>query len=441
MSDHFDKFLNRFDSHMQELLRGASIAFFLKILAAGLAFGLNVALARLLGAEGSGIFFLAFTILVIASTIGKVGMGTSLVRFIAANVVTKKPDKILGVYQKAILYSLITTVGLSTTLYLLAPWMSNVIFSKPELAQPLSIMVIAIVPMTLLALHADALQGLKRIAASVTVLSIVVPMLSCLSAIIFVPSYGINAAAWGCLLAAIFTLLLGRWFWKNATKSWQSETAQFDTRELLASSMPLLGASTVYLIVTWSPILLLGVWESNENVGIYSAAYRVAMLTSFVLIAVNSIAAPKFSELYQKNDIIALSAVARNATKMMALSATPVLLVFLIFPELILSIFGEKFKEGAVVLSILAIGQFVNVATGSVGYILNMCGYERLMRNNLIFCALVGIPLSVVLIKSYGIVGGAVATAILLSMQNLIAMVLVKRKLGISMLPLMEKIF
>ncbi len=423
---------------MQELLRGASIAFFLKILAAGLAFALNVALARLLGAEGAGIFFLASTILVIAATIGKVGMGIPLVRFISANVAIEKPDKILGVYRKAILYSLIATVALSIALYLLAPWMSQVVFAKPELAQPLSIMMLAVVPMTLLTLHANALQGLKRIAESVTVLSIVVPLLSCLIVIAFVPDYGIDAAVWGYLLATVFTLLLGRWFWSNATKRWKDEVARFDTQELLASSMPILGASTVYLTITWTPILLLGVWESNENVGIYSAAYRVAMLTSFVLIAVNSIAAPKFSELHQKNDIAALGGVARNATKMMVLSASPVLLIFLIFPEFILSIFGEKFKEGAVVLSILAAGQFVNVATGSVGYLLNMCGYERLMRNNLIFCALVGIPLSVILIKSYGIVGGAVATAILLSMQNLIAMVLVKKKLGISML-LMRK--
>lgn len=441
MSGYFNKFLNRFDGHMQELLRGASIAFLLKILAAGLAFGLNVVLARLLGAEGSGIFFLALTILVIVATLSRVGMGTALVKFIAASVVAEQPGKILGVYQKAMFYALIAATFMSVSLYLLAPWMSQIIFSKPELAKPLSILAIAIVPMTLLTLHANALQGLKRIAASIMVVSISIPMLSGLAVIIFVPDYGIDAAAWGYLLACIFTLLLGFRYWKHATRPWQTKVAQFDTRELFASSMPLLGAGTVYLIITWAPMLLLGVWESAENIGIYSAAYRVAMLTSFVLIAVNTIAAPKFSELYQKGDIDTLGTVARNATKMVVLSASPVLLLFLIFPESILAIFGEEFKEGAVVLSIFAIGQFINVATGSVAFILNMCGYERLMRNNLIFCALLGIPLSVILIKNYGIVGGSVATAIMLAMQNLVAVVLVKRKLNIMMLPFMGKFF
>lgn len=439
MSNFVGKFFNRFDGHMQELLRGASVAFVLNILATGLSFGFTIILAQLLGAEGTGIFFLALTILVILTTISRLGMGTALVKFIAANVVAGQLGKVLGVYQKATLYALIASIFMSMILYILAPWMSRVIFSKPELMQPLSIIALAIIPLTLLTLHSDALKGLKRIAASITVLSILVPILSCLIAVIFVPSYGIDAAAWGYLLATIVALLVGWWWWKSVTRSWQTKKIQFDTQELLACSMPFLSAGTAYLIITWFPLLMLGVWESNESVGIYSVAYRVAMFTGFIFIAVNSITMPKFSELYQMGDIAALDAVARNATKMMVLFASPLLLLFLIFPEQILSIFGEEFKAGGVVLSILAIGQFINIATGSVCSLLNMCGHERLMRNNLIFCVLIGVPLSVILIKNYGIVGGAIATAIMLSMQNLIAAVLVKNKLGITMLPFFGK--
>ena len=420
---------------MQELLSGAAVAFTIKILAAGLAFGLNVVLARLLGAEGSGIFFLAFTLVLIVAAIGRIGMENALVRFIAANISAEQPGKVRGVYRKAMRYSFVVAVLLSIPLHLLAPWISQFIFNKPELEQPLSIMAIAVVPLALLTLHANALQGLKKIAASTSVLSIYVPIIMCIVVLLLVPDYGINAAAKGYVLATTVTLLLGRYFWLRATRSMGIHAPKFDRSELLSSSMPLFGAAMMNMIITWSPMLFLGVWESSENVGIYSAASRTAMLTSFVLVAVNSIAAPKFAALYQQGDFDALGSVARNSAKIMVLLASPALLLFLLIPEWVLSIFGEQFRQGATVLMILAVGQFVNVATGSVGYLLMMSGNERVMRNNLLFCAFSGVLLNLWLIPQYGILGGAVATASILSIQNLIAMILVWKKLNIMTLP------
>ncbi len=430
-----EKFLSKFDGHTQELLRGVSVAFVLKVLGAGFAFGLNVVLARLLGAEGSGIFFLAFTIVLVLATIGRVGMENALVRFIAANIASEQPGKVLGVYQKAMLYSLVVSTILSALLYMLAPWLSQTIFAKPELTQLLSIMAMAIVPLALLTLHANALQGLKKIAFSISVSSVFVPLLACLLIVLFVPKYGIDAAALSYLLATTLTLLIGRKFWKSAVSPFRVNTAEFNRHVLLASSMPLFGIAMMNLVIMWSPMLLLGVWESSENVGIYSAASRTAMLTSFVLIAVNSIAAPKFAALYQQGNMLALGSLARKSAKIMVMLASPALLLFILIPESIMSIFGDQFKEGSTILMILAIGQFVNVSTGSVGYLLMMTGNERLMRNNLIFISILGIVLSLYLIPKYGILGAAIASALALSGQNLIAMILVRIKLNILTLP------
>ncbi len=431
-----EKFMLRFDVHMQELLRGASVAFVFKVIAAGLVFGLNVILARLLGAEGSGIFFLAFTIVLVVAAIGRVGMENALVRFVAANIASEQPGKVLGVYRKAMLYSLVMSAILAVLLYLLAPWLSYAIFAKPELSDPLAIMAIAVVPLALLTLHSHALQGLKKIAISIFVLSVSVPLLTGFISLLFIPIYFIDAAVWGYVFATLVTLILGRVYWKRCVGSFDRETAEFDRGVLLESSMPLFGIIIMNIVITWSPMLFLGVWESSENVGIYSAASRAAMLTSFVLVAVNSIAAPKFAALYQSGDMVTLSVVARKSTKIMVLLSAPILLVFLLIPEFILSLFGEQFKQGTYILIILSIGQFINVATGSVGYLLMMSDNERLMRNNLVFTMLLGIVLNFLLIPEYGIIGGAVGAAIVLATQNIVAVVLVWKKLNILTIPL-----
>ncbi len=176
-------------------------------------------------------------------------------------------------------------------------------------------------------------------------------------------------------------------------------------------------------------------WGTAAEVGIFTVAARTAMLTSLVLMAVNSIAAPKFAELYRLGDMEALNSTARRSAALMTLLAAPLLLAFLAAPRLVMGLFGPEFRAGGFLLSILALGQFVNVATGSVGYLLMMSGHERLARNNTAFAAVLYVALSVALIPWAGPVGAAVATAIGVAALNLSAAYLVWRRLGILTIP------
>ena len=59
-------FLDRIDDTLRDILRGSSIVFVLKVAGAGLAFAFNIVLARLLGAEGTGAYFLSLTVLTVS---------------------------------------------------------------------------------------------------------------------------------------------------------------------------------------------------------------------------------------------------------------------------------------------------------------------------------------------------------------------------------------
>ncbi|MFG0262407.1 MAG: polysaccharide biosynthesis C-terminal domain-containing protein, partial [Novipirellula sp. JB048] len=113
-----------------------------------------------------------------------------------------------------------------------------------------------------------------------------------------------------------------------------------------------------------------------------------------------------------------------------------------LFASTILSTFGEAFQSGAILLRILVIGQFVNAATGSVGYLLMMSGNERDYRNATLFSAVSCIALSLVLVPSMGPVGAAIVTAGTLSITNLLAAIIVYQRFGINVLrPDMHFIF
>jgi O-antigen/teichoic acid export membrane protein len=425
------------DEHMREVVHGASTTIVLKGLSAGLTFGLYVVVGRLLGPDGAGKYFLALTVATVAAVLGRVGLDTTILRFTAANVTTGDWVGVKGVYQKAMLIAAAASGTSALVMALSASWSARM-FGNGALARPMAVMALSVAPLALLTLHAQGLQGLRRIPEANLVGSVGVPALSLLGVLALAPRWGLIGAAWAYGGATVVTLIIGRWLWRRATPQLTTVTGHIGTHELLDSSVPMFWVSALQLVIAWSSMLALGFWASSAEVGAFGVAHRTATLTSFVLIAVNSIAAPKFAALYKQGDLATLGRIARNSTKLMAIMASPVLAVFLLFPGQVLSVFGPGFSSATTVLCILAVGQFVNVITGSVGYLLSMCGYERLQRNNMAVCAAVCLFLNALLVPRLGAVGAAIATAATLTMQMLIAAAIVWRKLGVITIPFVD---
>lgn len=106
-----------------------------------------------------------------------------------------------------------------------------------------------------------------------------------------------------------------------------------------------------------------------------------AVLASFVLIAVNLVVAPRFTALHRQGDMAGLESLAIMSVKFIGVLALPVIGVMFIFPSWLMGLFDEGFAGGSQLLQILAVGQFINAITGSVGYLLMISGRERDMRN------------------------------------------------------------
>jgi O-antigen/teichoic acid export membrane protein len=187
-------------------------------------------------------------------------------------------------------------------------------------------------------------------------------------------------------------------------------------------------------VMGWTDILVLGAWSDPEQVGVYGIAMRIALLTTFVLSAVNIVVAPQFAALHAAGDSAGLKRVAQRTAFWTRAIAVPALLVLLTVPDLILQFFGPKFKEGAWALRILAVGQFVNLATGPVGIILLMTGNEKIMRNNIAVSAALNLIGNLVLVPTYGAIGAAASTATALVFMNIVSWAAVRNKLNVNTL-------
>jgi O-antigen/teichoic acid export membrane protein len=428
-------FHGRSDRHMEELVKGASIALFLKVIAAGLSFLFNIVLARMLGAEDMGRFLLALSVTAVATVLGLAGLGNTLTRFTAAGASAGDWCAVKGAYRKGIFVALLSSIGAAVLMALASPWLARSVFSDPKLAPLLGWMSLAVVPMVLVTLYFQLLKGLKRVRDSIMVVGVLTPLFALLCVFPMISQFGVTGAIWAYCTATMLAAGTGMAIWHHVTPQMRERAGCFEWSTLFSSCVPLFWTACCQMVLLWAPTIILGILKDSQAVGIFGVANRTAMLTSYILIAVDSIAAPKFSALYSQGDLHSLGRLARSSGKMMTLAACPLLLLFLLVPKWILHLFGPQFSQGSLALSILAIGQFINVATGSVGNILIMCGRERLLRNATAFSAIVTLILSFILIPIWGFIGAAIAASLTLIFQNLLLAGFVWARLGISSIP------
>ena len=420
------------DPHLREMLIGSIIGLSIKVLAAISIFVMNIVVARTLGAAEAGLFFLGFTLITIAAAVGRLGLDQTVVRFIAAQQATDAIGALHGVYRKSIVWVALASTGLALLGWVNIEWLVKNLFDQPGFEPVLRSFLLAIPLVALYTMQAQALQGLREITKSMLTLNVFVPV-TVLLLMLLIPVTSAAALASYFNIACLLTLTVALIFWfKSAPR--KNTTESFPSDLLRRTCIPLWAVAVLSQVVQWSSQLMLGTWSTSDEVAFFATAQRTAMLTSFVLFAVNAIAAPKFAAMYARGDSKGLKRLSITSVRLMLLAAVPALTLMLFFPEWLMSFFGEEFRVASTALVILSIGQFVNIATGSVGYLLSMTGLERKVRDNAFFSALIGVALGLALIPNYGLIGASVATALAIASQNLLGVYQVRKHLGFNTL-------
>ena len=111
-------------------------------------------------------------------------------------------------------------------------------------------------------------------------------------------------------------------------------------------------------------------------------------------------------------------------------SSLPLVIVFFIFPEFLLGLFGEEFKVGVTAFIFLSCGRLISSFSGSVGNILQMTGNQNIYAIILLIGAILNVVLNLILIPLHGINGAAIASMSSLIVWNLSMVLVVKQKFG-----------
>lgn len=402
--------------------------------------GLVVVMGQLYGPSGVGVYALAQGLLLGAGILARRGMDNALIRFVGRDYQSPQVRDYLYLAARR---SLVVSLPLGVAVCLMRGHI-EAFFAMPGLANVLLGIGLAIPFYTWSLILAGFFKGVRKPATAGLqengAISLVAAGLLLLSGSYFpAEEQEIGHIGWVYLIAAAVIAAKGqvviwRWLARSGAAYWQviEPEAQHDFR---AASRSFFIIGIAVFIQSVLSILIAGKLLSAGELGLFKSAQQIAISVAFVLMVINAIFPPRFASLFHEGKMEALGHTVRKAALLGLVLSSPFMLVCLLVPEWILGLLGDGFAPAANLLRILALAQLVNVATGSVGFLLNMTGYDRTMRSIALLCNSLGLLGFILLPQWLGALGAALALAFVLVAQNLVAMIMVWMKLGIWTLP------
>lgn len=422
------------DTKFSEILTGSVWALSARVIATVLGFIFSVIVARLYGSGVVGTVAVINSFLMLASVFTVLGTNTSILRMIPEHLTKYSATSAFQVYRKTQYMVVVVSLFAGTLIFFGADLIAAKIFSKPHLSFYFALAAGFIVFQSIMKLNTEAVRGLRLI--RVFALMLLLPQSFNL---LFLFGLGllwpgndvpVYAMLFGFTMTGIIGLLImGYAFRKRMLPN--DKVHSISGRTILSTSLPMLMSATMMFIIAETGVLILGMFRPEAEVGHYAIAVKLATMTSFVLQAINSMAGPKFSELYHSGKIDELFHVAKKSAKLIFFTTTPILIGFLGFGKPILGIvFGDEFIVAYPALVLLVLGQFVNAISGSSGMFLNMTGNQNVFRNIMVIAAVLNISLNFLLIPRLGMNGTAIAAMTSLCFWNIATLVYMKIKFG-----------
>jgi O-antigen/teichoic acid export membrane protein len=371
----------------------------------------NFFLARAIGAGGLGLVTLGLTVVSMASSLATLGLSQGVVRFGAIYATGDEKAKLRDILVRSFGISLTAGIVVVLVLLALAPWLSESVFDAPFLT-PLLILLSLTIPFTIAkGVFLAATRAFKIAWMYVLVervfLQICILVLTFALVALNLGLRGVGLAyTVSSALAAFLAYYLLSQLLPAAHKRREPSVS---TASLLKFSLPLSLVSLVQFTYERTETIFLGLMSNVANVGIYNVALRTANFETMFVYALSVIFSPFVSDLYERKALSELESLYKTTAQWSFTIGLAMFLIFVMFSEPILGLFGSEFVEGTPVLLILGVAQLVNAGMGQAGYVLVMTGHSGLALANTIVLLVSSVILDVALIPRYGLLGAAIA--------------------------------
>lgn len=414
--------------------RSAATVFAIRIAGAALAYGTQVLLARLMGKEAYGVFAIAWVWILILGHVAVFGLAQCVCRFVPAYRIGRELALARGFLASGTVATLVSATLIALVGALLL-WLVQGLLN-PAYLLPLAV---ALLVLPVFALQ-DYLEGVARSFNWVT-LAIGPPFIIRPAAIALAMGgavwLGVPAETWvavACtfIATAVATTIQAMRLVPRVQAELGRGARAYRPREWASATLPIAFGDLVLMALGFVDVLLLGLFVSAGEVGVYFAATRIVQFVIFAQYAATAATAQRFSEIRAAGQQAVLRALVRRRAVLTSCATFAFGGSLLLAAPLLLALFGPGFEASFEVLAVLIVGAVVQSVFGPAEDLLNMLGFARTCAVVSLGAFVLAVILCLVLIPLFGALGAASAMAASLSMRALTLSIAASRHLGFS---------
>lgn len=434
----------------RRLLSGGAWALGSKILVASAGLISSALLARLLTPGALGTYFLAYSILNVGTSLAALGLTGTVVRLVAQNMGLNLFGRVRRVISVVLGVGALGSLGVGLAYLLFGEDLARIVFDAPALAAITGLVAGWVMVSTMQSLLGETFRGFHDIrlasilgsqpGGGTTGVATVALLTASLLALWLVDGQATLATV--VLLAicsgASSTLVAG-WLLRRKVARLPRQTPDEDRKadtkkvlgEALSISLPLLIVTLVMMVKTQGAVWTIGAFLPQEQLALYGAANRLVSMVTMPLAIVTSITPPLIAEMYSQGNREDLQHVLRSTATLTGIPAFLASMACIFFASPILGlVYGNYYREGAVVLALLSIGTFVSVYVGSCGIVLAYTGHQKTLMTITIVTSTAMLIAMLAIVRPYGIVGMATVNMIGSVIQSGIVLLMVKHMTG-----------
>ena len=375
-----------------------------------------ICLARAVGVSLYGSFTLGVTIVTVLGIVASLGVSPGALPFLARARRAGDHGGLRAVARATWVLVASCALPLGLLVFLLGPWIGEAFFHDSELAALLVPLAGFIVLASLCRATTGLVQGLfgahvQALVEPLLVVAVTVLGLAC--------SWWLDGGVAGAVLATLAGplagLAAGLVLVRRAVPgvlSARPGAESLPLTGLLRESWPLMGVACFAFVLTWMDVLLMGVFRSPEEVGVYGACARLAIVVQLLHEGAGPVFMERLATHFVAREQQAVRHLYHTTARWCAWSGASLAAVLILWRGELLSLFGEGFAEGAPLLVVLVLGRLATASTGMCGRMMAVTGRARISLLNMLLMIGCNALLDVLWIPAWGGMGAAAATCV-----------------------------
>lgn len=409
-------------------IRGSSLLLLGKFLSIGINLATQVMMVRYLSKADFGAWGYALAIVSFFETISTLGLARSQTRFIPIYHEKEEYDKLFGTIA-LIFITLVSTSILIISAIFLAPELIAKLISGDSQPVTLLFIMIFLVPvdgidramegMFASFVNPKAIFFRKYILTPVLRLAVVL-LLILFGSTVFFLAYGYLAAG----LVGVVIYIVSFYFMmkkEGLLSHFSLNNINIPAKEIFAFTIPLMSSDLLTVLMHTTNTLILGYYHDTVGIASYTAILPAVRINKMVMTSFAFLFTPLAARLFAKNDTEGINDLYWRTAIWLAILTFPMfVLTFALAEPLTLVLYGERYADSWVYLSMLGFAYYFNAALGFNGMTLKVIGKVKFIMYINLAAAVINIIANFLLIPPYGALGAAIATSGSMILHNIL---------------------